>query len=495
MNTQHNSNILVFDLGLTNCKCLVFSTSGEILASASQDYSTVYPQEGWAEQDPQEWWWIFCSLSREIWNLHPHLERSVEAISVTAHMHALVCLDQVGNPLCNAIILGDRRSTKQAQAITSEVGLDTIYRVTGARMDSSMPAAKICWLKENSPNTFLKTTLFTGAKDYLRGRMTGDRLTDPVDACAMSMYDLQNRNWSKQLCSVVGVDPVCLPEIVQPTSIAGILSHLAAQELGLQQGIPVATGSGDDVEVIGNGLLRAGDCLEHLGTTGSILAVSDTFLEDPQKSLEIYPHIDPSLWVIGGSITAAGAAISWARKLFGSQSAIGELFEQAVQEAGNAPPIFIPHLAGIRCPGWNPRTRGAWIDLTPVHDQADMEYAVFEGVGFALKEILDRIQILTGWKPVLRVSNRLDDSQDWLQTRTDIYCTQLSILQSSEPTALGAMMLAAIGLECYANLEEAVVSLVSIEHTLYPKITRSQMFQDRYAAYQRAIASLSTYWV
>jgi xylulokinase len=489
-----NSNILVIDLGLTNCKCLVFSASGVILAFASHDYHTSFPQAGWVEQDPQDWWQVICKLTREVWNRQSGLERTIDAISVTAHMHALVFLDQSKNPLGNAIILGDQRSLEQANAITNEVGLEMIYQVTGARMDASMPAAKIRWLKETSPAILSKTALFTGVKDYIRGRMTGDRLTDPVDACAMSMYDLHERSWSPQMCATAGVDIACLPEIVQPTSIAGILSHQAAQDLGLQEGIPVITGSGDDVEVIGNGLLHPGESLEHLGTTGSILSVTDTFVSDPQKSLEIYPHIDPAKWVIGGSITTAGAAISWVQQLFDTKGKVSELFERVTHQVDITPPIFIPHLSGMRCPGWDPKTKGAWLGLMPIHAQGDVEYAVFEGVAFALKEILERIQLLTDRQLALRVASRMDDSVNWLQTRADIYGIPLSIIQSAEPTALGALMLATIGLGHHASLTEAVASLVTIKNTLAPDPIHSRALHDRYADYQRAISVLATYW-
>ena len=494
MNAPPNSNILVIDLGLTNCKCLVFSASGVILAFASHEYPTSFPQAGWVEQDPQDWWQVICKLTREVWNRQSGLERTIDAISVTAHMHALVCLDHRMNPLCNAIILGDQRSLEQANTITNEVGLETIYQVTGARMDASMPAAKIRWLKETSPDIFFKTALFTGAKDYIRGRMTGDRLTDPVDACAMSLYDLHARSWSQQMCAAAGVNVAFLPEIVQPIQIAGKLISQAAQDLGLQEGIPVVTGSGDDVEVIGNGLLHPGESLEHLGTTGSILSVTGTFVSDPQKSLEIYPHIDPSKWVIGGSITTAGAAISWVKQLFDTQGKVSELFERVTPQVDTTPPIFIPHLSGMRCPGWDPKTKGAWIGLTPIHARADLVYAVFEGVAFALKEILERIQSLTGRQLALRVASRMDDFVNWLQTRADIYETPFSIIQSAEPTALGALMLATIGLGYHASLTEAVASLVTIKNTLAPDPIHSQALHDRYADYQRAISALATYW-
>jgi xylulokinase len=82
--------LLIFDLGLTNCKAVVFSARGIVLGQAAIAYPTHHPQPGHAEQNPADWWDAACRAATEILSANPELAGQIEAISVTGHMHALV---------------------------------------------------------------------------------------------------------------------------------------------------------------------------------------------------------------------------------------------------------------------------------------------------------------------------------------------------------------------------------------------------------------------
>jgi xylulokinase len=486
--------ILVFDLGLTNCKGLVFSFSGEVLGQASAAYKTYFPRPGSVEQDPDEWWRAVCLAAQQLWEAQPDLADRIEAISVTGHMHALVALGRVGQTLKPALVLGDQRSLSAARKITQSLGLPAIYQITGARMDASMPAAKILWLKETDPQILADTQLFVGCKDYIRHQLTEDRYTDPIDACATSLYDLEKGRWSPELMSIAGVEPGQLPEIVPPTHMAGPLLKSAARALGLREGIPVVVGSGDDVEVLGNGLLKAGSSLEHLGTTGSILTCADQPIYDPEMALELYPHAQPGLWVIGGSITTAGSALAWASGLLGYQT-LESAFSVLLSEDCNSEDIlvFLPHLLGERSPAWQPGSRGSWIGLTTTHSPSDLMRAAFEGTVYALKHILDRIESLVGEQRLITVASRGDD-EHWLKLRADIYARPLGLIRSTEPTALGAMILALTGIGACADLPQAVKTTTHIDQLLIPEKKRTLVYQRPYSLYKLARETVAAYW-
>ena len=488
--------ILVFDMGLTNCKGIVFSTEGDILARATQAYPTYYPQPGLVEQNPDEWWKAICQVAGELWQLHPELAAQISVISVTGHMHALVAEGSQGRVLEQALILGDQRSIQAAEQITADLSMPAIYKITGARMDASMPAAKIRWLRLNAPKTHQDTRLFLGCKDYIRRLLTGDALTDPIDACAMSLYDLQDGGWSPELMDESGICADQLPAIVDPTQIAGTLLPGPANELGLKPGIPVVVGGGDDIEVLGNGLMTGRKSLEHLGTTGSILTVSSEPAYDPKMALELYPHAQRGLWVLGGSITTAGAAVAWASKLLGFES-----LDQAFATLSPANPtfyedslVFLPHLLGERSPAWQPQSRGSWIGLTTMHTGNDMMRTAFEGTVYALKHILDRIESLVGVQDLITVSAREYENEPWLKLRANIYERPLALLRSTEPTALGAMILAAVGIGLFDSLEEAVQNIAGTDRTLSPETETAPFYRRCYGNYQRALDTLQTYW-
>jgi xylulokinase len=133
----------------------------------------------------------------------------------------------------------------------------------------------------------------------------------------------------------------------------------------------VVVGSGDDVEVLGCGLLAPGQAKEHIGTTGSILSCLAAPVFDDLMALEIYPHAEAGLWVIGGSITSAGATLSWAADVLGYGD-LKDVFNSDFKLTStrmNEPLLFVPHLSGERCPSWNPYSRGAWLGLSAGHPE------------------------------------------------------------------------------------------------------------------------------
>ena len=225
--------------------------------------------------------------------------RGVEAIGVTGHMHGLVLEDRERRPLGPAFVLGDRRATAETSQVSDQLGPEAIAHATGATLDPSMPAAELRWLADHRPHVLRQAALATGPKDHIRGRLTGDRLTEPIDACATALYDIRAGRWWADMLDAVGLDTNVLPDIVPCETIAGSLLPGPAGALGVRAGVAVVVGAGDDVEVLGGGLLEPGEALEHLG---------DRFHPGRRGctggrsnlALELYPHVMPDRWVVGG---------------------------------------------------------------------------------------------------------------------------------------------------------------------------------------------------
>jgi xylulokinase len=491
-------NILVCDIGLTNCKTVLFDRDGRSLARVSVPYPTHRPCPGWVEQDPEDWWRAFTYGVAQLRERVPSDLGSVVAVSVTGHMHSLVCLGPEGSTLGRAMVLGDQRAIREARAISVELGLERIYRLTGARIDASMPVAKLRWLRHNSPDIHSGAHAFLCCKDWLRHRLTGDLLTDPVDACGTSLYDIQSQSWAPDLMELAGVSSSQLPEVIEPCAIAGPLKEAAARALGLPAGIPIVVGAGDDVEVLGNGLLGPGRALEHLGTTGSILTAFHRPVYDPLMAIELYPHVLPDRWVLGGSITAAGAALAWADEILSRGDRQGVWAANWPQHPDlERPLVFVPHISGERCPAWQPHARGAWIGLTPVHTAQDLRRAVLEGVAFALKGVLQRIESLVGQQHTICVSGRELDDDGWLALRASVYDRPLALVNTSEPTALGAMVVGAVGAGLYASVADAVRQVTGDERMVEPREDLCDDYRRLYALYRtgaEAVGQATACW-
>ncbi len=474
------SVLLVIDVGLTNCKTAVFSPEGILLDVQAVATRTLRSAGHRVEQSPDNWWQAMITGIRAIRERHPEWMDALAAISVTGHMHALVCLNPSGRALGAAMVLGDLRSARQARSVIDGIGLETLYRRTGARMDASMPLAKICWIREHEPERFSATDCFTGCKDYLRMRMTHDRLTDPMDATATAMYDIRKGCWCPALCEAAGIPVTRLPSVVAPWALAGQLQSAPARELGLPPGVPVVVGAGDDVEALGYGLDAPGTALEHLGTTGSILACNADPCLDQAMSIEVYPHLIPGLWLSGGAINAAGAARDWARGLLRDDGAVN------APKAPNldAPLIFVPHLAGARSPEWDANARGCWAGLSLSHDPQALLQAVQEGVWFTLRSIADAMDI-RGGNPVncIRISRKPGEDPVWLKQRASAYNRVLEIVDCPEPTAQGAALLAAVALGWYPDLPSAIRTACRLGECITPDPGLESAYTSLYRHY------------
>jgi xylulokinase len=449
---------LCFDLGLTHAKSVLFGPDGDVIALASVPYPTDRSAPGRVEQEPNDWWTALQTGVAELAADRADALSRLDAIGVTGHMHALVLEDSSRRPIGPAFVLGDRRASAEAGAITSELGAAAIWHTTGATLDPSMPAAELRWLGEHEPERIAKATLITGVKDHLRGRLTGDRLTEPIDACATSLYDIRNGAWAPELTAAAGVGISQLPEVVACESTAGTLQAEPARDLGLLPGIPVIVGAGDDIEVLAGGLLEPGVAMEHLGTTGSILAVTSEPLEDPELAIELYPHPIPDRWVVGGSMTAAGAALAWVARLLGTdiEGLLPALENPSRHTGGADQPVFLPSLAGERCPVREPAARGAWLGVGSTFDWHALASAAFEGVAASLARILTRIEQLLGPQDEVIVSaGGLDVDPRWMALRAATYDRPLVRLATPEPTALGLLAVVTAGAGRYADLATA----------------------------------------
>src|SRR5260370_15913451 len=242
--------LLAIDVGLTTVKAVLFEVSGAVAGIASRPYPTLRQVDGHVEQQPDDWWQAAQGSVHQLWHDRAHARHRVAAIGVTGHMHAVVCVNGAGRAIGPSLVLGDRRAWRQATRLENAVGAERVYALTGARMDASMPAAKIAWLLQEQPEIGRALAAVLSCKDYIRHRLTGDIATDPIDACATSLYDIQRGEWSAELIDRVGLRPDQVPPVQPSEARAGGLRAAAAQALGgLQQGLPVAVGAGDDVEV------------------------------------------------------------------------------------------------------------------------------------------------------------------------------------------------------------------------------------------------------
>ncbi|MDR1587260.1 MAG: hypothetical protein LBS57_07385 [Treponema sp.] len=416
--------ILVYDIGTTSVKSAIFDEAGALCASTSEAYTTVYPRPGWAEQDPDDFWQATVRGTAELLALPEAEGVSIEVIGLSGHMNGCLPVDAGGRPVHPELIHSDSRSAAQCARIKKTFTEDYLYRIAGNRADEHLSLSKMLWLMDERKDAFNKTAYFLNAKDYLRGKLTGDMgATDFSDASLTGVFDLAKRDWAWDIIDGLGLGRHRFPRPVKSTDVAGKLSREAASLLSLPAGIPVSAGGGDASCATRGALLRGdNEAYISLGSSAWASVLSGRPVFDPKRRIQNFFDLDGFSCNICGTVQCAGIALDWVFDLLWGENtrqdyrAIEEELEAA--PAGSGGILFLPYLMGERTPHWDAAARGLFIGLSLSSGRNAVLRSVYEGVAFALKEIvavyddlglpIDRLTLLGGgirsafWQKMIR---------------------------------------------------------------------------------------------
>ena len=396
------SYLLAHDLGTSGNKATLYSTEGALVKSVTYSYGLHIENGICAEQDPMDWWRAVCESTKALTaEIDP---ASIAAVSFSGQMMGCVCVDRDGNPLRPAMIWADMRSTEQEQQIRQKIGQKEFYKITGHRLSSSYSATKLMWIKDNEPDVYRKTEKMLNAKDFIIFKLTGRLVTEPSDASATCLLDLNTQKWSDELLEICGISKEKMPELLRSVDIAGGVTPEAAAVCGLLAGTPVVCGGGDGVcAAVGTGAVKEGSAYCCLGTSSWISYASKTPVYDDGMTTFNFAHIVPGYVTPCGTMQCGGGSLSWAvdqlckfdRKL--SRADTGSLYASVCTAVENSPVgakglLFLPYLIGERSPRWNEKAKGAFVGLTLEHTTGDMLRAVMEGVAMNLHLILQAFQ-------------------------------------------------------------------------------------------------------
>ncbi|MGO4836930.1 FGGY family carbohydrate kinase, partial [Rhizobiaceae sp. 2RAB30] len=205
-------------------------------------YPMLTPQPGWVEQTPQDWWTATCAALREARALIPAIE--LVGVGLSGQLNGFVLLDENEEPLGNAIIWLDTRATAEADLLRERFGA-VLRERAATELNAITQLTKLAWLVRHEPERLAKARSVLLVKDYILWRLTGVRRTEPSDASATGLMDIETLTWIEELCWGAGFDPGLLPPIGASTVVAGHVNAEAAAATGLPAGTPVAPGGGD----------------------------------------------------------------------------------------------------------------------------------------------------------------------------------------------------------------------------------------------------------
>ncbi|HKT96512.1 MAG TPA: xylulokinase, partial [Paraburkholderia sp.] len=282
------------DLGTSGVKAVLLDRAGDVLGSANAPLAASRPQPRWSEQAPQDWWHATRSALRELLD---EVRRNgidtarIEALGLTGQMHGATLLDAKGEVLRPAILWNDGRS--DSECIELEKAVPELHAVAGNLAMPGFTAPKLLWVRRHEPDVFARIAHVLLPKDYLRWLLTGVFATDPSDAAGTLWLDVAKRDYSDALLSACGLTRAQMPEVFEGNELTGTLRAEIAGEFGLRE-IPVVAGGGDNAAgAVGVGIVRPGDAMLSLGTSGVYFAVSDGFLANPDSAVHSFCHALP----------------------------------------------------------------------------------------------------------------------------------------------------------------------------------------------------------
>ncbi|HEY3236468.1 MAG TPA: glycerol kinase GlpK [Polyangiaceae bacterium] len=470
------ANILAIDQGTTGTTVMVLGSDGTTRGKATREFPQHFPRPGWVEHDPDEIWASVVDAFREALREAGIRGADVGAIGITNQRETTLLWDRRTDAAVHpAIVWQDRRTADFCRELQRAGHEEAVVATTGLVLDPYFSATKLRWmldLVDGAKERANAGELAFGTVDsYLVWRLAGGgagaapHVTDVTNASRTLLMDLGTRTWSATMCDLMGIPKAVLPTITP--SAGRIATTRALPEL--PDGIPISGVAGDQhAALFGQGCFAAGEAKCTYGT-GAFLLVNT----GSQPTRSHHGLLSTLGWQIGdqvvyaleGSCFVAGAAVQWLRDGLGLIRTASEIEPLAGSVTSTGGVVFVPALAGLGAPHWDPSARGLICGLTRGTTRAHLARAVLESIALEVNDVLTAMADDLG-RPIsrMRVDGGAAANDLLMQLQADISAVLVERPAELETTARGAAMLAGIGAGLFAGGRDAA-KMVQIEKT------------------------------
>ncbi len=477
------------DLGTSACKLLLVDGDGAVLNEVTKEYPLAFPQPGWSEQNPEDWWRVIVEGVPEL--LDGFDAAQVAGIGAGGQMHGLVALDENDEVIRPAILWNDGRTAAQVDYLNNQVGRDKLSQYTANIAFAGFTAPKLLWMRENEPDLFSKIRKIMLPKDYINYRLTGVHCTDYSDASGMLLLDVAHKCWSKEMCQICGVTEGQLPKLYESWEVVGTLTPDVAKTLGLPASVKVCAGAGDNAAAaVGTGTVGAGGCNISLGTSGTIFISSDKFGVDPNNALHAFAHADGGWHLMGCMLSAASCNQWWCRDILGTKDYLVEQKAITEDKLGRNPVFFLPYLMGERSPINDTDARGAFVGMAMDTTRADMVQAVLEGVAFAIRDSFEVAKSLGVSIPRSMICGGGAKSPLWRTIFANVLGIPLDLPQTEQGPGYGGAVLAMVGCGTFESVQSACDALIRVAGTVEPDLELTTWYEAQYRKFKSIYPAL-----
>lgn len=512
--------IIAYDIGTTGVKTCLLSIDKEVklIDGAYASYGLYILDNGGAEQDTSEWWDAMKNTTRELLNKSAVNPSDILGISFCSQMQGLVLVDKKGNALRRPMSYMDQRAEEifkkhsgkgiKISGLSIPILIKCLLTTTAAPTSVKDPVWKYLWVKENEPEIYKNVYKWLDVKEYLIARACGRFVMTKDSAYATFLYDTRDGKWewNKKLCQIFGVNIDHLPEVINCFDVVGNLTDKAAADLGLTCETKVFGGGGDATLIgIGAGCTRVGMTHIYSGTSGWVSTITDKQVVDIVSMIAAVVGAKEGIFNYFAEMETAGKCFEWVKEHLALDEIGIYLRKQTVAEseeeesislydylsetvkkapAGSNGVIFTPWLHGNRCPFEDSDAAGIFFNIKLENGKTEMIRAVLEGICFHLRWMLECQDKKIKTSESIRFVGGGALSKVTCQMLADITGRTIETINHSQDVgAIGAAMVAGVGLKLIPSLEEAG-SFIEVSDRYIPNPDNKNIYDKNYEVFK-----------
>ncbi len=494
--------LIGIDLGTSATKTVLFDEDGNVIASASKEYPMYQPQNGWAEQKPEDWKEAALETIAAVVRQSGVNKEDIKGLGISGQMHGLVMLDENNEVIRPSIIWCDQRTAAECEEITKKVGKERLIEITANPALTGFTASKILWVRNHEPENYARCRHILLPKDYVRLILTGEYATEVSDASGMQLLDVPHRCWSDEVLEKLEIDKSMLAKVYESPEVTGTILPEIAAVTGLSEKTVVVGGAGDNAAAaVGTGVVADGKAFTTIGTSGVVFAHSKNVTIDPKGRVHTFCCAVPGCWHVMGVTQGAGLSLQWFRN-----NLCRDYMERAEKEGrdaydyinedvesvplGSNRLIYLPYLMGERTPHLDPDCRGVFFGLSAIHTRKDMLRAVMEGVSYSMKDCNDILKEMGVEVDDMMACGGGGRSAVWRQMLADMYGCTVKTVAAKEGPALGVAILAGVGAGIYESVEAACEKMIHTDKSCDPIPEHTEKYAQYHKIYQNLYGCL-----
>ncbi len=478
--------LLGIDIGTSSCKIALFDYLGNIIKEVSKTYTTTYLPGGKVYQNASDWYDSVCKATESLFCDGDIKADEIAGIGIDGMSWSVVAVDINGNPLFPVSIWLDSSSSDIVSNWQKTLDQRSIFSNSGNPLSANYSTAKIYQFKLEHPELYHKTHYFLQSNSFLVYKLTDIFSQDYSQSYALHFFDIKKRCFNTQLCKQFGLDIEKFPKLYESFAVVGEVSLHAAKETGLFPGTPVVAGGLDAAcATLGVGVIYENQTQEQGGQAEGMSICTDQCITHPQLICSC--HVIPNKWLLQGGTVGGGNALRWFKE---SVIQNKEEYVELDNRASNIAPgcdgmVFLPYLQGERSPIWDNSAKGLFFGIDYQSTKAHFIRSIMEGVAFSLRHNIETAKESGIEVSQLHAMGGSSKSTVWMQIKADITGIPIIISDCQNATALGAALLAGIGVGIYQNATDAVTKTIRYSQNIIPNKSNNSLYSLIYEKYKK----------